>query len=158
MALSYDPTHSSYKYDICKVKNCSNNTEHTTLGHKCGICGTLGHGMYECFTAKAKINLMLYFDDTLQEFKQCTVADCKSACYHTTHTHPYNNYDNYNIVEIKKIMREKCVIRTKDYVIRMVKGELECMNDMNNSDFIQDFTEIEVDTVDTYGWHPWTCK
>ena len=55
-------------------------------------------------------------------------------------------------------MREKCFIRTKDYIIRMVNNNLEFMHDMNNSDFIQDYTEIEVDTVDTYGWHPWTCK
>jgi hypothetical protein len=61
----------------CKVSECRFSDTHTTIGHKCGRCGSFGHGVLECRIRQSKINLQKYVQDILPEHLWCTI--CQST-------------------------------------------------------------------------------
>jgi hypothetical protein len=71
----------------CKVYNCRFSFSHTTIGHKCGVCGVYGHGEGECNSDDKKTKLTKYFKDKLDEDNQCSFNSCKYKWSHSTIAH-----------------------------------------------------------------------
>lgn len=72
---------------ICKVKNCNYSNTHTTIYHKCGVCGLFGHGAIECGYILKMRQLEQYYSDKLPYYLHCKQLNCNSRETHTTDTH-----------------------------------------------------------------------
>jgi hypothetical protein len=71
----------------CKIAYCRYNRTHVTRGHKCGRCGTYGHGDYECRTDYLVQNLRQFDNDIVLNNLQCTIDDCAYKELHTEDAH-----------------------------------------------------------------------
>jgi hypothetical protein len=71
----------------CKVAYCRFNRTHVTRGHKCGRCGTYGHGDFECRTDYLVQNLRQFDNDIVLNNLQCTIDDCAYKELHTEDAH-----------------------------------------------------------------------
>lgn len=71
----------------CKVKECRFRDTHTTKDHTCGKCYIKGHGLLECANPFMRCYLRKYYNDTIEQDKQCTIEDCKNKEYHTIDAH-----------------------------------------------------------------------
>jgi hypothetical protein len=72
---------------LCQVQNCRFPYDHTTKGHKCGICHKFGHGQIEHYNQELKNNLKQFHNEILPQELQCTIPNCHFSKYHTTNTH-----------------------------------------------------------------------
>lgn len=73
--------------NFCKVEKCRFSHSHTTISHKCGICGKYGHGERECNNLLKINNLHKYLHETLEISNQCKIAGCKYSLYHSINAH-----------------------------------------------------------------------
>lgn len=104
----------------CKVAYCRYNNTHVTKGHKCGNCGQYAHGDAECRYPYLIENLAKYHNETLPEYKHCTVEDCVAKMLHTVDAHHCpicNKRDAHTIAncpsqssEPPKIYHAKCPV------------------------------------------------
>ena len=70
----------------CRVRCCRWRTSHVTAGHRCGTCGTFGHGQLECGKESLIGNLQsLYVDDRV--LVECSVPQCPAPWTHNTSAH-----------------------------------------------------------------------
>ena len=71
----------------CKVRGCRHADTHVTAGHKCGKCGSFGHGARECGRINSLKALESYFDDVLPYAYRCTHQECTTPSLHITAAH-----------------------------------------------------------------------
>jgi len=71
----------------CKVSACRYSWSHTTAAHRCGTCGTEGHGQMECGNESKIQSLQVYYTDTMPANKYCRVRACPHPHRHTTEAH-----------------------------------------------------------------------
>ena len=71
----------------CKVRGCRYRFSHTTAGHRCGTCGTYGHGQLECGDRSAIRNLRDAMLAVESVATPCTVHGCTHAWTHTSDAH-----------------------------------------------------------------------
>jgi hypothetical protein len=71
-----------------------------TQGHKCGKCGSYGHGDYECNNNIMVYRLRAYYDDTMPSHLECTVVGCAFKTLHSNdahHCHICNTRDDHTV-------------------------------------------------------------
>ena len=73
----------------CKVAGCRFPFSHTSLGHQCGSCNVLGHGVRECRSTNMRNNLInnVDYNIKLPHNLQCTNSLCLKKEYHTNDAH-----------------------------------------------------------------------
>ena len=71
----------------CKVKNCRFDGSHVTMGHKCGTCGSYGHGQCECEDDIATYALQQYSGDVLPAHLSCKMRGCRYKTMHVSGSH-----------------------------------------------------------------------
>jgi hypothetical protein len=71
----------------CKAMYCRHSSTHTTKGHRCGNCGSYGHGDFECRNVSLKDKLLAFHQETLPINLQCTIPNCENKEYHTNTAH-----------------------------------------------------------------------
>lgn len=73
----------------CRVRGCRFPASHVTCSHKCGTCGTYGHGQQECGKMDLIHQLIVHpsYRARLSQNMRCTVDGCVQAWSHTTTAH-----------------------------------------------------------------------
>lgn len=70
----------------CAVKGCRFSSMHVTMGHECGSCKMLGHGIQECRSVhRKKLLREMHASDVVGE--PCTVLGCATPRLHVTQGH-----------------------------------------------------------------------
>lgn len=72
----------------CQVRSCRHPNTHVTSGHKCGSCGTWGHGVRECGNSSWIRRLERFKNDVVDD--ECTIPGCNFRRFHTTTGHYCN--------------------------------------------------------------------
>ena len=91
----------------CKVDGCRFPESHTTRGHKCGYCGSYGHGQIECGNSTKIEDLREYFEEILPIEKWCTYCPSTSTFIKKTHTNEAHNCKNCG----KRHGEDQCIIQ-----------------------------------------------
>lgn len=73
----------------CKVQGCRYPQSHLSSAHRCGTCGSYGHGQIECKSSFAKQQLrnIIENESYLSEEIQCSIKGCIKKWSHTTQAH-----------------------------------------------------------------------
>jgi hypothetical protein len=71
---------------ICNVAQCRFPSSHTTKGHRCGTCGSFGHGQIEC-GHPSRITRLNRCIEVLPQEMQCSVVGCTTPWYHCSTSH-----------------------------------------------------------------------
>ena len=71
----------------CRVRHCRYSDTHVTMGHKCGKCGSYGHGVIECNNMGLINSLCPFKNDSLPEKEWCSIPNCEHRKLHVTKAH-----------------------------------------------------------------------
>lgn len=107
----------------CKVSHCRFSDTHTTIGHKCGRCGSFGHGIIECRDRQSKINLKMHDQETLPESLWCSICSItdEKRKNHTNSAHSCAKCGNRH-------SEEDCIIQN----IEVFRGRFRDESDLIN--------------------------
>ena len=71
----------------CRVNECRFPHTHTTVAHRCGICGEFGHGQIECQHISLREELVQYHGERINFLRRCTVPNCPHPDTHSSSAH-----------------------------------------------------------------------
>ena len=126
------------KYCLCE--GCRFSKSHTTAYHRCGKCGSYGHGRIECYSNNngnySKQNLLFEirnkYPKTLPKENWCQIKDCKIRQTHNTNSHQllfskdehatYDGPDQYGITSTYETNKKNGVQLLKNYNNSYVKS------------------------------------
>lgn len=71
----------------CGVRGCRYPATHLTCAHRCGTCGTYGHGQMECARVRDISRLAALSNGPVAVQDPCTVPGCAYPWSHTLEAH-----------------------------------------------------------------------